>query len=71
VTYINTKALVKFRERAGYCQEKMATLLGYKSKGSYCLIEQGKTKVSIELALKIKYVLKLSTNEFLEFFYIH
>lgn len=66
---MNNRLLVSFRERKGYSQEKMAKLLGYKSKASYCLIETGKTRVNIDLANKIVFALELNKNEILKLFF--
>ena len=41
------------RVRKGYTQEQLANILGFKNKSSYCLIENGKATVSIELANRI------------------
>lgn len=66
---MNTDLLVQFRERKKFSQEKMANLLGYKSKGSYSLIESGKTKVHINLANKISEILELTPKEILALFF--
>lgn len=44
-------------------------MLGYKSKGSYSLIESGKTKVHINLANKIIKILELNSKEILALFF--
>lgn len=66
---MNVKLLVQFRDRKQYSQQQMAQMLGYKSKGSYSLIESGKTKVHIELANKIVKILDLSEVEILSLFF--
>ncbi|AWK52237.1 XRE family transcriptional regulator [Clostridium beijerinckii] len=66
---MNTKLLIKFRERKQYSQEQMAKMLGYKNKASYCLIECGKTKVHIDLANKIIKILELNQKEILAIFF--
>ncbi|MBN1039051.1 XRE family transcriptional regulator [Clostridium botulinum] len=66
---MNTNLLIKFRKRKKYSQEKMAKMLGYKSKGSYSLIESGKTKINIDLANKIVKILDLSSREILVLFF--
>jgi len=54
-------ALLKFeRVRRGITQETMAKSLGYKDKSSYCLIENGMTKISVDTANKIAITLGLS-----------
>lgn len=47
----------------------MAKMLGYKSKGSYSLIESGKTKVHMSLANKIIEILELTSEETLTLFF--
>ena len=66
---MNTNLLIEFRERKKYSQEKMAKMLGYKSKASYSLIEAGKTKVHINLANRISDILELTPKEILELFF--
>ena len=50
------------RVRKGYTQEQLANILGFKNKSSYCLIENGKATVSIELANRIAIALGLSED---------
>jgi len=66
---MNTKLLIEFRERKQYSQEQMARMLDYKSKGSYCLIECGKTKVYIDLDNRISKMLELNQKEILALFF--
>jgi DNA-binding XRE family transcriptional regulator len=66
---MNINLLIQFRERKNYSQEQMAKMLGYKSKGSYSLIESGKTKVHINLANKIIEILELTSEEVLALFF--
>lgn len=66
---MNIKLLIEFREKKGYSQEQMATILGYKSKASYSLIESGKTKISINLANEIIKILDLSKDDVLKVFF--
>jgi DNA-binding XRE family transcriptional regulator len=66
---MNLKLLVAKREAMGLTQEQMSKSLGYKSKGSYCLIENGKARITIELAKKIKHLLKLTNKEFESIFF--
>lgn len=66
---MNIKLLIEFREKKGYSQERMATILGYKSKASYSLIESGKTKISINLANEIIKILDLSKDDILKVFF--
>lgn len=48
------------RIKHGFTQEQLAKSLGFKDKSSYCLIENGKTSVSVELANQIAIQLALS-----------
>lgn len=48
------------RVRRGVTQETMAKGLGFKDKSSYCLIEKGKTTISVETANKIAIILGFS-----------
>lgn len=66
---MNLELLVAKREGMGFTQEKMAKLLGYKSKGSYCLIENGKVKITLDIAKSIKNILQLTNKEFNTIFF--
>lgn len=66
---MNLSLLAKIRESKGFTQEIMSKKLNYKSKGSYCLIENGKSKISVDLALDIKNILNLSDEEFKRIFF--
>jgi len=48
------------RMKRGITQEKLAKSLGFKDKSSYCLIEKGKTSVSVDTANQIAIHLGLS-----------
>lgn len=50
------------RVKRGVTQEKLAKLLGFKDKSSYCLIERGKTSVSVDTANQIAIHLGLSKD---------
>lgn len=50
------------RVKRGITQEKLARLLGFKDKSSYCLIERGKTSVSVDTANQIAIHLGLSKD---------
>ncbi len=50
------------RMRRGITQEKLAKCLGFKDKSSYCLIEKGKTSVSVDTANQIAIHLGLSKD---------
>lgn len=50
------------RMKRGVTQEKLAKTLGFKNKSSYCLIEKGKTSVSVDTANQIAIHLGLSKD---------
>ena len=45
---MNCELLKETRKQAGITQEAMAKKLGYKGKGSYCLLENGDVKCTVE-----------------------
>lgn len=51
------------RKEAGLTQLKMAEELGI-SESQYCLLENGKRRMSLDTALKISAILKKTPNEF-------
>lgn len=57
---MNLALLKAERVKQGVTQEKLAKLLGFKDKSSYCLIEKGKTSVSVDTANQIAIHLGLS-----------
>lgn len=57
---MNLALLKKERVGRGITQEEMAQNLGFKDRSSYCLIENGKTTISIDIANKIAVSLGLS-----------
>jgi transcriptional regulator with XRE-family HTH domain len=63
-------SLLKYeRLKRGITQEKLAKMLGFKGKSSYCLIEKGKTAVSVDTANKIAHCLGLSKEAVYEIFF--
>lgn len=58
------------RKRKGYTQEYMAKQLGYKDKSSYCLIETGRVKPSVEVASRISEILTLSSETSHDIFFV-
>ncbi|WP_058953195.1 helix-turn-helix transcriptional regulator [Clostridium tyrobutyricum] len=66
---MNLNLLIKIRHKKGFTQSCMAEKLSYKNKASYCLIENGKSKITIDLALKIKDILNLTEEEFKRIFF--
>lgn len=61
--------LRELRKEKGLTQEDMALALGYKDKSSYCLIENGKSRVTVDIANKIATVLNLSSAQTQEIFF--
>lgn len=59
---MDLKLLKAERVKQGITQEKLADYLGFKDKSSYCLIEKGKTSISVDTASKIIECLKLSKD---------
>jgi DNA-binding XRE family transcriptional regulator len=60
---MNIELFIKKRKNFGYSQQKMAYSLGYKDKSSYCFIEKNKVSITLDIAKKIKQILKLSDQE--------
>ena len=57
---MNLTLLREERLKRGITQEKLAKYLGFKDKSSYCLIEKGKTSISVDVANQIAIHLGLS-----------
>lgn len=66
---MNLKLLKDERIKQGLTQKYMAEQLGFKDRSSYCLIENGKSSVDIELANKIAIILNLSHRMTIEIFF--
>ena len=66
---MNLNLLAETRGKKGFTQNYMAKKLNYKSKASYSLIENGKSRITIDLALKIKDILNLNEGEFRKIFF--
>lgn len=66
---MNLTLLKSERMRRGITQEKMAVDLGFKDKSSYCLIEKGKTAISVDTANKIALILGFSKELTYEIFF--
>lgn len=60
--------LKKAREDKGYTQEDMAKELGYNGKSGYNMVENGKVKISLEMAKKISKILDIPIEEIWYFF---
>lgn len=61
---MNHKALKDARIAAGITQETMAGALGYKDKSSYCLLENGAVKCTVDQAKVIKDALRLTAKQY-------
>lgn len=66
---MDRKLLITKRKKAGYTQQQMAVSLGYKDKSSYCLIENGKSQITLDNAKKIKQILQLNDKDFNQIFF--
>lgn len=66
---MNLALLKKERTKRGITQEQLAKSLGFKDKSSYCLIENGKTSVSVNTANQIAIYLGLSKKMTFEIFF--
>lgn len=60
---MDLELLKQERIKRGLSQKQMAKELGFRDKSSYCLIENGKTQISVSLMNKIIEVLNLSTEQ--------
>ena len=60
--------LKRAREVKSITQDEMAQALGYKNKSSYCQIENGNTKITVDISRKIKEILGLSIKEYEQIF---
>ena len=56
--------LKKLRVQKGYTQEQMAKILGYSNKSSYCMLENGHVKMTLEQAKRIANVLDIDPTIF-------
>lgn len=65
---MNYELLKETRMAAGVTQEAMAEALGYKDKSSYCLLENGTVKCTVEQAKKIKLALDMSLELYASIF---
>lgn len=60
---MDLELLKQERIKRGLSQKQMTKELGFRDKSSYCLIENGKTQISVSLMNKIIEVLNLSTEQ--------
>lgn len=54
------------RKKEKYRQEDMAHLLGYRDKSSYCLIENGETRLSVDNLVNISEFFGVSVDDLLK-----
>ena len=54
------------RKKEKYSQEDMSRLLGYRDKSSYCLIENGETKLSIDKLVNLSEFFGISVDDLLK-----
>lgn len=66
---MNLELLKQERVSRGLTQKYMAEQLGFKDRSSYCLIENGKCSVDIEVANQIAHILDLSEHKTFEIFF--
>lgn len=59
-------SLKEYRKSLGLTQEAVAKKLGYSGKSGYCHLEQGNVKMTVQVAIKLKKILKLNKKEFEE-----
>ena len=67
---MNLKLLKEKRLDKGLSQQQVAEKLGFQDKSSYCLIENGKTQISVARMNEIIKVLELSTEQATEIFIV-
>lgn len=60
---IDINTIKEKRLTLGYTQDDMARMLGYKSKSGYCMLENGKVKLTIDTAKKISNILDISMEK--------
>jgi putative transcriptional regulator len=65
---VNNELLRNTRIAAGVTQETMASALGYKDKSSYCLLEKGTVKCTVDQAKAIKEALRLTVEQYTDIF---
>ncbi len=61
--------LKEYRVRKCLTQTQVAHELGYKGKSGYCLLEQGKVKMRLDVAFRLKKILGLTKKEFEDLIY--
>lgn len=60
------KTLKRIRKSKGLTQEQMASILGYKHKSGYCMLENGSVNMTIEKAKILVKYLNIDPNIFFE-----
>ena len=59
------------RKAAGLTQGQIASLLGYRSKGQYCMLERGQRRITIEMAFRIASILNKPIEELFDASEVH
>lgn len=62
---MNIEKLQALRKAKGCTQEQMAHKLGYKDKSSYCHIERGKVRITLDLLRRICEILEINIKDVL------
>lgn len=60
------KTLKTIRKSKGLTQEQMASILGYKHKSGYCMLENGSVKMTIDKAKVLAIYLNIDPKIFFE-----
>lgn len=58
--------LKELREEHGYTQEEMAKFLGYSSRSGYCMLENGKVKLTLSKIKKLSQIYNVDIKKFFE-----
>ena len=64
--FVLGRNLKYLRKKEAYTQEDMSRLLGYRDKSSYCLIENGETKLSVDKAVNISEFFGVTVDDLLK-----
>lgn len=66
---MNLKLLKQERVSQGITQQEMADKLGFRDKSSYCQIERGKIRCTVQSMNTIIDILRLSTDKAVQIFF--
>jgi transcriptional regulator with XRE-family HTH domain len=59
------------RRQLGYTQGQLASMLGFRSKSHYCMIENGQRGLSVETALRLSEILQRPVDELFDATDVH